>query len=367
MGGGKKGGAQRIPPFNRDDKEKIIDPLSDLIGGEIPGIDIDKIQQTIKNPDALESSAAGALTGPQGGASFLQGGAGNLGTAGGLFGQAAQAATADPTNVLQDPVTQQLLAANTSGAQQFLNKNLGQIGASSQRASGGVGSGSGETAARTRATTQAGEALSRQNAQTLFGEQARLQDRQLQQAGLLGNLGSGLGQLGLGQGGLGSQLLGQQIGLGGTFQGRNVGAEMFPLEQLFRLGDLLKSSSGVRQPGFMEQLGSLLGGAGSAAEGAVGLAALSDKRAKEDSKEAVVEVAEFLDDLEAYDFKYKSAPKRHVGIMAQDAERTKMGSGFVVDTDKGKMIHLGLGFGAVLASLAEINKRLKALEGENGE
>lgn len=290
---GGKGGAQRIEPFNKENVGQVINPLRDAIMGGFGGWQMGDAQKAINIPHQLEASAMNILQGPMGPQSFIQGGQGSLGTAGGLFGQAQGAVGSDPygakpaftnflssgfTDVQNDPQTQALLRAQETGVQSLLNRNLGDIAATSQRASGGLGTGSGETAAKTRAVTQAAGQLANQQAQTLFGEQARRQGVQLaaaqqamgegnRQAQILGSLGSGLGQLGLGRAGLGSQMLGQMIGLGGTMQGRNVASQLFPMEQVFRLGELLKSASGVRTPGFLEQLGSLGSAAGGVALG----------------------------------------------------------------------------------------------------
>lgn len=111
-------------------------------------------------------------------------------------------------------------------------------------------------------------------------------------------------------------------------------------------------------------MGGLLSGAS-----AVGAAALSDERAKTDIAPAKDKVRDFLDALNASEYKYKdastpgAAPGKRFGIMAQDLEKSEMGKSLVSDGPDGlKRIDTVQGFGAVLAAQSELNKRLKALE-----
>lgn len=76
----------------------------------------------------------------------------------------------------------------------------------------------------------------------------------------------------------------------------------------------------------------------------------------------------FLDHLTAYEYEYKDpgAPGagdgRHMGVMAQDLEKSEVGKRMVQDTPAGKMVDMGKGFGAMLAAQAEMNDRIKKLE-----
>lgn len=288
LGGG--GGPKRIDPFGEGDRKNVINPLQDSITGAFGNFNMNDAMSAIRNPNYLEQSAANTFMGPFGANSFLQGGMGSLGTAGGMFNQAQGMVGGDPfgarpamgnflsggfTDVANDPQTQALLAQQAQGVQGLLNKNMDQIGASAVRAGGGVGSGSGEVAAKTQAVGQAASSLANQQAQTLFGEQARRQGIQLaaaqqamgegnRQAQIMGQLGQGLGGMGLGMGQMGGQMLGQQMGLGGTMHDRNMMAQLFPMENMFRLGDLLKSTSGVSTPNAFQNLESLGNAANSA-------------------------------------------------------------------------------------------------------
>jgi hypothetical protein len=95
---------------------------------------------------------------------------------------------------------------------------------------------------------------------------------------------------------------------------------------------------------------------------------MSDERAKRGVTD-VSYVTSFLETLRPVTYEYKNphqagaAEGRRYGILAQDLEKTDIGRSFVVDTPQGKMVDVAQGFGPVLAALAEINDRLKKLEG----
>jgi hypothetical protein len=106
-------------------------------------------------------------------------------------------------------------------------------------------------------------------------------------------------------------------------------------------------------------LGGLLG---------AGAAIMSDEDAKKNIKKVDKDMVDFLDKLEAktYDYKDPEAPGqsegKKYGVLAQALEKSKVGKTMVQDTPEGKMVNIMDGFGAVLASQAELNKRLKAME-----
>ena len=77
----------------------------------------------------------------------------------------------------------------------------------------------------------------------------------------------------------------------------------------------------------------------------------------------------FLGDLKPYEFRYKNGVpgenpnKNYVGVMAQDAERTKAGSSFVLNGPDGlKRLDPSHGFGTALAAMGRLNERLERLE-----
>lgn len=112
---------------------------------------------------------------------------------------------------------------------------------------------------------------------------------------------------------------------------------------------------------------------------------LSDKRAKKDIKATKQEATraldkmagsgsqekEFLDKLQAYEYRYKTeGPEDSTtyGIMAQDLEKSRLGKQMVVEDKLTglKQVDFGRGFSALLASQAELNKRIKQLEAAKG-
>ncbi len=97
---------------------------------------------------------------------------------------------------------------------------------------------------------------------------------------------------------------------------------------------------------------------------AAALSKASDKRVKKNVEDGDKSIERFLDSVAAKDWDYKDPAKhgegRHTGIMAQDAEKN---SDMVFTHKDGvKMLDLGKAAGTSLAALANINKRLRALE-----
>lgn len=82
--------------------------------------------------------------------------------------------------------------------------------------------------------------------------------------------------------------------------------------------------------------------------------------------------AQFLDSIKPYAFNYKPGvagerpDERRYGVMAQDVEKTPMGASMVEETPQGKALNIKHGFGVTLASLANINERMRALETGRG-
>lgn len=111
-----------------------------------------------------------------------------------------------------------------------------------------------------------------------------------------------------------------------------------------------------------------LAGAGIGALGAV--FAKSDRRAKTEIKGSKKDIEQFLSKLKPYKYKYKQGEygegKQHYGIMAQDLEKSDVGKSFVINTPHGKMVHSGLGFGAVLAAQKMLHDKVKKLEAKRG-
>lgn len=109
--------------------------------------------------------------------------------------------------------------------------------------------------------------------------------------------------------------------------------------------------------------------AGAATSGLLGNAltagalAFSDKNLKEDVES--FDPSNFLDSITGYKYNYKDGhdlPKeKQVGVMAQDVE--KQLPQMVEDTPDGKMIDYNKAGGPIFASLADLHRRLKDLEG----
>jgi hypothetical protein len=106
-------------------------------------------------------------------------------------------------------------------------------------------------------------------------------------------------------------------------------------------------------------IGGLLSAAGSG-----GAALTSDKRLKEDISSADKMSDEFLDGLKAYSFKYKGNKTKHLGVMAQDVEKTAGGKGMVREEAIGKVIDVPQAVGRLLATSASMHRRLRAVEGK---
>lgn len=105
--------------------------------------------------------------------------------------------------------------------------------------------------------------------------------------------------------------------------------------------------------------------------GKVGTAvAMSDERAKTNVQDGGKDVRGFLDAISASKYEYKDEHKAgpfggkgtYVSPMAQELEKTKLGKSMVSEDETGtKIVDYGKGFGAMLAALADTNKRLKKI------
>lgn len=92
----------------------------------------------------------------------------------------------------------------------------------------------------------------------------------------------------------------------------------------------------------------------------------SDERAKKNIRDAGKDVDAFLDGLAPSKYRYK-APERdgdgeHVSVMAQQLEKSAIGKRMVREDEHGKLVDYGKGLPAVVASLARLNSRLRAVE-----
>lgn len=200
-----------------------------------------------------------------------------------------------------------------------------------------------------------------------FGQQAALANQALQ------------GQFGLT--GAQQQLQAQQLNQAAELQRLGLqGQAQMGMDQMANQGLVAQAQLDAnRQAQIQQAKGGLLSGI------AGGLAtALSDKRAKKNIKAVEgkasreldkmagsgAEERKFLDALQAYEYKYKHegpGATPQLGIMAQDLEKTRLGKQMVVENELGqKHVDFGRGFGALLASQAELNKRIARLEAAKG-
>jgi hypothetical protein len=123
-------------------------------------------------------------------------------------------------------------------------------------------------------------------------------------------------------------------------------------------GNTQQNTENVGTQNQTQVVGAVVGGVGTAA-------AASDRKLKKDISSADSEIKSWLDELSAKNYEYKE--KKHgegkkTGVMAQDLEKSPIGKSMVENTKDGKMVDFGKGLGAMLASLASINKRLGELE-----
>lgn len=132
-------------------------------------------------------------------------------------------------------------------------------------------------------------------------------------------------------------------------------------------------ASQMQQSMMNQQLGAqagsnILGGASM-----LGAAALmhSDVNAKEDFADATPAIEEFLESAAPAEYSYRPEYQGHplagegrfVSPMAQGLERSQIGRQMVVETPTGKVVDYGKSFGAVLASLSHLNRKLNNVMG----
>lgn len=110
-------------------------------------------------------------------------------------------------------------------------------------------------------------------------------------------------------------------------------------------------------------------------QGGAAMAVLSDENTKENKKKLNPSdddnsVNEFLDSLTPYNYSYKAdsegydGGKQHLGVMAQNIERTDAGDGIVSENENGnKQLDVAQLTGSLAAGLGAIHRRLKELEG----
>lgn len=179
-----------------------------------------------------------------------------------------------------------------------------------------------------------------------------------------------------------SGALGQQRSQDQASLAQNTAAQMAAIQGQAGINDANRSAQMARQEMISGNTSAVAGAAASDAasrrqanqQGLAGLAQgaaalFSDERLKTDVSDGSNDINDFLEALEAKSFEYKN-PKhggtgQRTGVMAQDVEQGgPIGKELVQESPEGKQIDMSKGFGAILASLAELHKRQKALEGK---
>lgn len=124
-----------------------------------------------------------------------------------------------------------------------------------------------------------------------------------------------------------------------------------------------QQAEGTAENARFARFGQAAGAAGTA------IAGFSDENAKENIKDTKGEARSFVDHLKGKLYEYKDdgmGQGVHVGIMAQDLEKSPLGKSMVFEDGGVKKVDYAKGFGAVLAAVTEINDKLKALESKRG-
>jgi hypothetical protein len=324
-----------------------------------------------------------------------------------------QAATIDRANLTPLQQQQQQLVGSLTSPQaaagqqaQALEQNrlFNEQALRAQMAGAASNRGTGAALANRNAGQQAAAMQMQGAQQTLVNQQNQeLQRQQLagqllgQQSGLEASLAGSQAQLQQ-QGALANQAMQGQFGLTAAEQALRA-QQLNQAAELQRLGLQGQAQMGMDQSlnqnlglqaqmdaNRQQQIAQAKGGLISGLSGAAMTAAMvSDKRAKKGIKATKGEATralermagsgskerEMLDKLQAYQYKYKhegESGSPQMGIMAQDLEKSRLGKQMVVQDEVTglKMVDFGRGFGALLASQAELNKRLKAIEATKG-
>jgi len=103
----------------------------------------------------------------------------------------------------------------------------------------------------------------------------------------------------------------------------------------------------------------------SGAGGAASALTSSDKNKKEGIEKADLDIEDFLNSITGVRFKYKdpfskfTTPGTKVGIVAQDIENTLPGQAMIKETDDGKVLDTKEAVSPILASLGNLNERLR--------
>lgn len=93
-----------------------------------------------------------------------------------------------------------------------------------------------------------------------------------------------------------------------------------------------------------------------------GMIGSSDTRVKEQVESSEGDIDEMLTNLKPYSYNYIGGRARHYGVMAQDLEKSQMGSRYVINDAHGiKYVDYGKMMPALLSIIAHLNKKVEAL------
>jgi hypothetical protein len=164
------------------------------------------------------------------------------------------------------------------------------------------------------------------------------------------------------------QQMGMLTGLDQQQLQNRIGQEQFNADLLARQ---IAAENGVAMQ--TAQNNTQMAGAGIGAGAALlgSLAMMSDENQKTDIRDGSGEVRDFLSALGTHSYEYKDGAKenptaghgRFVSPMAQEIERTTIGKSMVNVVGGTKVVDYGKGFGAMLAAMADMHKRLEKIGG----
>lgn len=169
-----------------------------------------------------------------------------------------------------------------------------------------------------------------------------------QQANMYGQYGGQLGQMYAGQG---SDLGGNALATSAL--NTQLATGLIGSEQNFaQYGGMVAQQQANQKGQTVGLVGSVIG-------------ALSDRRAKDNIEPAPFAVDRMLDEIYPYTYTYKDAGNGagvHLGVMAQDLERSEVGAWMVNDTPDGKKVDLSRAVMALLGVVAHLHRRIDGLE-----
>jgi len=98
-------------------------------------------------------------------------------------------------------------------------------------------------------------------------------------------------------------------------------------------------------------------------------AVASDKNLKKHIKDGSKDVQSFLDSLSAKTFEYKDpdgvagkTPGKHMGIIAQDIEKSPVGDSMIIESPEGRHIDMPSAMGMLMSAAANMNDRINEIE-----